>query len=109
MARGDDMLKSDWIAAAAAVALLAAPTLASADCKLLQIAEFKLDPNSQAPIVDGSINGHPVRVLIDSGATFSGVSRHAAEQLGLPTVEMRACGPMASAATPSSTERTSIS
>jgi predicted aspartyl protease len=75
------------IAAFAGVAL-SAPTIALADCKLLQIAEFKLDPNSYAPIVEGSINSHPVKVLIDSGAAFSGVVGSAADKLGLPTVEM---------------------
>ena len=84
------MLRSSKIAAAAlAAATLAAPSLASAECKLLQIAEFKLDPNSYAPIVDGSINGHPVKVLIDSGATFSGMmTSFAVNRLGLPTIEM---------------------
>jgi predicted aspartyl protease len=77
--------------AAAAVlscAAMAAPSFAMADCKLLQLAEFKLDPNSYAPIVEGSINSHPVKILIDSGAAFSGVVGSAADRLGLPTVEM---------------------
>jgi gag-polyprotein putative aspartyl protease/Aspartyl protease len=77
------------VGGAVMAAILAVPACASADCKLLLLAEFKLDPNSYAPVVDGSINGHPVKVLIDSGAGFSMVTAHEAQALGLPTVEMR--------------------
>lgn len=75
--------------AAGAVAAfgLVAPASASADCKLLQLAEFKLDPASYAPIVEGSINGHPEKALIDSGASFSMISYAEAKKLGLPAVE----------------------
>ena len=73
--------------AAMAAAMLAAPALASADCKLLQIAEFKLDPNSASPIVDGSINGHPTRVLLDTGSDFSMMTSYEARKLGLPAIE----------------------
>jgi hypothetical protein len=77
-----------FAAAALAGALLTSSAAAHADCKLLQVAEFKTDPKSYSPIVDGSINGHPVKVLIDSGATTSMVSRRDADRLGLPTIEM---------------------
>jgi hypothetical protein len=73
--------------AAIAAAMLAAPALASAECKLSQIAEFKLDPNSYAPVVDGSINGHPVKVELDTGSDFSMITAYEARRLGLPTVE----------------------
>jgi hypothetical protein len=69
---------------AASLALLA-PAAASADCKLLQIAEFHVDPSSQSPVVDGALNGQPVKVLIDTGASFSTVRRDEALRLGLPT------------------------
>jgi hypothetical protein len=82
------MLKLNPLAGAALALVLCAPGLASADCKLLQIAEFKLDPQSLSPIVDGSINGHPVKVLIDSGATFSGISQYEINRLGLTKTEM---------------------
>jgi predicted aspartyl protease len=75
-------------ACALACVALAAPTLALADCKLLQVAEFKTDPASYQPIVEGSVNAHPVKILIDSGAAFSGVVGGAADRLGLPTIEM---------------------
>jgi hypothetical protein len=73
--------------AALGVLLLSAPTLARADCKLLQIAEFKLDPKSRSPIVDGSIDGHPVKVLLDTGSDFSMITYYEAQKLGLPRVE----------------------
>ena len=83
------MLKHRLIATAAAVAAaLAAPTLASADCKLLLLAEFKLDPTSYSPIVEGEINARKVKVLIDSGSTFSSVSAFAVNRLGLPSIQM---------------------
>jgi predicted aspartyl protease len=75
-------------AAAVAAATLAAPTLASADCKLLLLAEFKLDPTSYSPVVEGEINARKVKVLIDSGSTFSSVSAFAVNRLGLPSIQM---------------------
>jgi predicted aspartyl protease len=73
---------------AAACAALLVPGLTRADCQLLQIAEFKLDPNSYSPTVEGSINGHPVKVLIDTGDAFSMVTQQGVDRLGLPTIEM---------------------
>jgi predicted aspartyl protease len=67
--------------------LLMGPSLAKADCKLLLIAEFHLDPNSTSPLVDGSINGHPVKVALDTGADFSMITHYEADKLGLPAVE----------------------
>jgi predicted aspartyl protease len=61
---------------------------ARADCKLLQIAEFHVDPRSRAPVVDGHINGKPVKIMFDTGATFSAIYRHDAQQLGLPLTRM---------------------
>jgi predicted aspartyl protease len=81
-------LYNRFAAVVLAAAALAAPSLASADCQLLQLAEFKLDPRSESPIVSGEINAHAVKVLIDSGAAFSGVSSFAVNRLGLPTIEM---------------------
>jgi predicted aspartyl protease len=71
-----------------ATAALIAPSLAHANCQLVQLAEFKTDPDSYQPVVTGSIDGHSVRVLIDSGSTFSSISGAAADKLKLPTIEM---------------------
>jgi predicted aspartyl protease len=70
-------------AAALISAALFAPGLANADCKLLQLAEFHLDPHSTAPIVDGTVNGTPVKVLLDTGSDFSMITYHEAKKLGL--------------------------
>jgi predicted aspartyl protease len=67
---------------ALAASLLAAGA-AQADCKLLELAEFHVDPNSRVPVVDGEVNGKPVKVLFDTGSTFSMIPRHEAERLGL--------------------------
>jgi predicted aspartyl protease len=66
---------------------LAWPVLASADCNLLQIAEFRLDPRRLTPVVDASINGHPVKALINSGSNFSMITAYESEKLGLSKVE----------------------
>jgi predicted aspartyl protease len=70
-------------AAALAGACLFAPALAEADCKLIQLAEFHLDPNSTSPIVDGTVNGTRVKVLLDTGSDFSMITYDAAKKLGL--------------------------
>lgn len=74
---------SRWASAAAFAALSLAATAARADCKMLELAEFHVDPNNRSPIVDGEVNGKPVKVLFDTGANFSMVPRHEAERLGL--------------------------
>ncbi len=70
------------LALSAATALLCAGA-ASADCRLAEIAEFHVDPNSASPVVDGEINGHPVRILFDTGVTTSLVPVTEARRLNL--------------------------
>ena len=76
------------VGAAMACVAVAAPAMASADCKLIQIAQFKLDPHSASPLVDGTVNGHPVKVLLDTGSDFSEITYYETQKLGLPTSEM---------------------
>jgi predicted aspartyl protease len=76
------------LAGKACLALMAGGALlcagaASADCKLAEIAEFHVDPNSASPVVDGEINGHPVRILFDTGVTTSLVPVTEARRLNL--------------------------
>ncbi len=59
-----------------------APTSALAACKMIEIAEFHVDPKSRTPIVDGEIDGKPVKVMFDTGG-FSLIPRHEADRLGL--------------------------
>jgi hypothetical protein len=35
-------------------------------CKIIQIAEMQVDRNDNQPLIDGQINGEPVRILIDT-------------------------------------------
>lgn len=82
--------------AALAAALLAATALAggapgparaasSTACKLgvLPGGEFKVAFDGNRPVMAGEIDGHPVRVLIDTGAQTSLVLRASARRLGL--------------------------
>jgi predicted aspartyl protease len=62
---------------------LVAPALAHADCKLIELAEFHVDLRQGVPIVDGAIDGKPVKVMFDTGANLSSLFRHEAERLGL--------------------------
>jgi aspartyl protease len=80
-------MRSVRAAAAAILLAFASATLAHADCKLLEIAEFQLDPAFSRPVVDGSIDGKPIKVLFDTGASFSNIDRAAAEQMHLPLDE----------------------
>ena len=76
------------LAGKACLALMAASALscagaASADCNLVETAEFHVDPNSASPVVDGEINGHPVRILFDTGSSTSIVPVAEARRLNL--------------------------
>jgi predicted aspartyl protease len=79
------MLNRVRLAAAAAVMVaLACASAARADCKLIEIAEFHADVSSVGvPLLDGAINGTPIKVLIDSGSALSLVMRNSAERLHL--------------------------
>jgi predicted aspartyl protease len=66
---------------ALAVGVSAWPALA--DCKMIQVAELQLDPHWYGVVADGQINGQPVKVLVDTGASLSMISRSAAVKMGL--------------------------
>jgi clan AA aspartic protease (TIGR02281 family) len=57
---------------------------ASADCKLLQIAELPVSVAYNQPLIDAQINDQPVKILVDTGASYSFLWEHGARQLGLP-------------------------
>jgi predicted aspartyl protease len=57
---------------------------AQAACKLEQIAEFHVERVAGAPIIDGQINGHPIRILLETGTSSSSITATAAHQMGLP-------------------------
>jgi clan AA aspartic protease (TIGR02281 family) len=70
---------------------LAAETYAQADrkCELRQIAQWPLREHHYRPVVDATINGQKVGVLIDTGAGVSLIERSAARKLGLKTMSVR--------------------
>lgn len=72
-------------AAALAALLLAFAGAARADCKLTEIAEFHVDPRHAQPVVDGQLNGQPVKVMLDTGSEVSMVPYPEAQRLNLPT------------------------
>ncbi len=80
------MRRIAWALLAAATTV--APMAASADCKLQQLAEFHVDPGSRIPVVDGRIDGNPVKIMFDTGSSFSMIYRHEAQRLGLPLTRL---------------------
>ncbi len=56
---------------------------APASCTLARIAEWHTRPTRGQPIVSGTINGQPVGIMLDTGASRSIILRSAAERLGL--------------------------
>lgn len=57
--------------------------LAATNCKLVRIAEWSVRLHNNRVVVDGSINGQDLGVLLDTGAYRSSLSRSAAHRLGL--------------------------
>jgi len=71
--------------------VLAVETYAQADrkCELRQIAQWPLREDHYRPVIDATINGQQVGVLIDTGAGTSLIERSAARKLGLRTMSVR--------------------
>jgi len=70
---------------------LAAKVFAQTDgkCELRQIAQWPLREDHYRPVVDATINGEKVGVLIDTGAGISLIERSAASKLGLSAMSVR--------------------
>jgi predicted aspartyl protease len=74
------------LAAVSAAGLLMGLPLAAAaasNCKMARLAEWKVQQVNDALIVDGSINGQKVGVMVDTGAGSTLILRSAAQQLAL--------------------------
>jgi predicted aspartyl protease len=56
---------------------------AATECKLVQIAELPVTMLGHEPLISVSINGHPVQMLMDTGATKSLIWRASAKELDL--------------------------
>lgn len=68
---------------------LSGSAAAAGNCKLVRIAEWPVRLHNNRVVVDGSINGQDVGVLLDTGAYRSSLSRSAARRLGLELREMQ--------------------
>jgi predicted aspartyl protease len=68
---------------ASIVCLMCAQVVLGA-CKIVQVAELSVGHARNRPLVDGRIDGHDVKILIDTGSSFSFVFQDAAARLGLP-------------------------
>ena len=71
-----------------ALAIPVTSLLAASDCKLMKIAEWMVRPETGL-VVEGEINGQPVGVLLDTGASGSMILRSAANRLNLTRYEAR--------------------
>src|SRR5580658_4015754 len=54
-----------------------------AACKIEQIAELKIEQVAGVPLLEGQINGEPVRMLLDTGSDISFLNLAAARHLKL--------------------------
>jgi predicted aspartyl protease len=61
---------------------------AMADCRIGIIGELSVDTAHNRLLTDGSLNGQPVKVLVDTGSYFSFVWESAARRLGLPLTQL---------------------
>lgn len=59
----------------------------TSECKLIKITQWPVRMEHNVLTVDGAINGHKVRILIDTGAAMSAIPRSAAARLALPGVD----------------------
>ena len=81
---GSRNIKTIKIVAGALALALALAGAANAGCKIVQLAEWPVSHANNRPLVDGKINGQPVKVLIDTGANATFMWRWTADAFGLP-------------------------
>jgi hypothetical protein len=85
--RGHALAVGRWVSFAAPIILSLAALVyipvAHASCRLEEIAVFHVEMVGNSPIVNGQINGQPIRILLDTGSSVSFITRTAARQLDL--------------------------
>jgi clan AA aspartic protease (TIGR02281 family) len=52
-------------------------------CKVLKLAELPVILGSNRPLIDGQVNGQAIKILVDTGSTFSFIREETAKGLGL--------------------------
>lgn len=67
----------------ATIACLASLAANASGCKLNRLVEWPVQFRGGLPFIEGAINGQPIRVLLDTGAFASILTKAAAERLGL--------------------------
>jgi len=79
------VLKRTLLIASAVIGVAMASGIGAApsDCKLVRIAEWPVRLEHNKLIVDGSINGRKIGIMLDTGAERSLILRSAAIRLGL--------------------------
>jgi predicted aspartyl protease len=78
-----------FVSLAVAAAGIGPAMSADRKCELVQIAEWPVRADSYRPVVDASINGQKVGVLLDTGLGLSYIRRSAANKLRLTTSPKR--------------------
>lgn len=66
-----------WIVAG----LLLAGVANADDCTLKRVVQFDMEMHGGTPVIEVMLNGQPVKMLVDTGAAWSGVSSRVAESL----------------------------
>jgi predicted aspartyl protease len=64
-------------------------SLALGECRLLLLAQLGVTVSSNRPLIDGEINGHKIKILVDTGSEYTMIWRSAAVHLGLPLEDVR--------------------
>lgn len=73
---------SKWIAGAFAALLALSSAMAEDDCRLTLAASLPIDPsNIHRVIIPAEIDGKPLRLFIDTGSPFTGITPAAAQRL----------------------------
>jgi predicted aspartyl protease len=71
-----------------ALAAIGGGPRAATDCKLMRVAEWPTRPGRDAPVIEGTINGQKVGIMLDTGSGTL-LLRSAADRLGLTRHEAR--------------------
>ncbi len=80
----DGILRNAWPRWAYFLALcLATAPNAFGTCKIVRLAELQVSLVRNRPLIEGQVNGHVVKILVDTGSTFSFIREEEAKQLGL--------------------------
>ena len=93
---GGCQLKSKWkgalkysLACLSLAGLLSLSESAFAACKLVQLGELPVKVEDNRILVGGSVDGKPVRMMVDTGSGDNMIYRDAARRLGLPLLPLR--------------------